>query len=474
MKNGFVTKSLFILAIALALMIALWRVEDIVDERHLRQQEAQQNVENSQAGAQAWVGPVLHSSCTEEWQAVPAEGQDKAPQLQRREFMLTAVPTQLDVEASVAIEPRQRGLFKVNTYVTKARLQARWPHLGALLPKAKRTDSHVECSAPKLMVSLGDARGIRVAQVQVQGGALAVLSGTGHPAHRRGFHSVLPEALRNDRDAVQAEVQLELLGTGSLALAPVAETTQVHLTSNWPHPSFGGRFLPASREVKHDGFEASWRVSSLATSAAADFARGATLCSLRGEADLSSQEVSGGTAAPQPASCIETFGVSFIDPVNPYVLSDRATKYGMLFVGLTFVAVGIVEVLRRRRVHPVQYLLVGSALVIFFLLLVSLSEHLAFGLAYGLASFGCITLLTYYARHMLGSWGAGLAFGVGACALYGALYTLLQMEQTALVMGSLLLFVVLALVMVATRKLDWYALPSTLGTLQADDDTGRR
>ena len=159
---------------------------------------------------------------------------------------------------------------------------------------------------------------------------------------------------------------------------------------------------------------------------------------------------------------MEAFGVSFIDPVNPYVLGDRATKYGVLFIALTFVTVAMVELLKKRRVHPVQYLLVGCALVLFFLLLLSLSEHLAFGLAYAGASTACATLLAYYASHMLGGWRAGLGFGAGVGTLYGALYLLLQMEQTALVMGSLLLFAVLALIMVLTRRLDWYGLSASL------------
>ena len=151
-------------------------------------------------------------------------------------------------------------------------------------------------------------------------------------------------------------------------------------------------------------------------------------------------------------------GVSFIDPVNPYVLTDRATKYALLFIVLTFVCVALTEVLARRRVHPVQYTLVGLALALFYLLLLSLSEHIAFGAAYAAASAACVGLLGFYARHMLGSARAGAAFGAGIALLYGALWSLLQMEQTALVIGSLLLFTMLAAVMVATRRVDWYAL----------------
>jgi inner membrane protein len=154
---------------------------------------------------------------------------------------------------------------------------------------------------------------------------------------------------------------------------------------------------------------------------------------------------------------VETLGLGFIDPINTYSLSDRATKYGLLFIVLTFVAVGLFEFMRGLRVHPVQYLLVGAAISIFFLLLVSLSEHLAFDHAYAIAASACVLLLSYYASHMLHSWKRGLPFGTGIAALYGLLYMLLQLEQTALVVGALALFAVLTAVMMLTRKVDWYA-----------------
>ena len=150
--------------------------------------------------------------------------------------------------------------------------------------------------------------------------------------------------------------------------------------------------------------------------------------------------------------------VSFIDPVNPYVLSDRAVKYAVLFVVLTFVAVGLVEVRSGRRVHPVQYLLVGLALSLFFLLLLSLSEHLPFAAAYVLAAAACAGLLAFYASAVFARRLAGVAFGFGVVLLYGLLYTLLQMEQNALVIGSVMLFGALAAVMLLTRRIDWYAM----------------
>ena len=174
--------------------------------------------------------------------------------------------------------------------------------------------------------------------------------------------------------------------------------------------------------------------------------------------------VASASSTPQASvvACAETLQVGFVDPVNPYSLSDRATKYGLLFIALTFLVVGLFELIHKLRVHPVQYFLVGCALSIFFLLLVSLSEHLNFALAYAVAAAGCVSLLAFYASHMLGGLKRGIPFGAGAALLYGLLYVLLQLEQTALVVGSIALFVILALVMALTRKFDWYQMGAGL------------
>jgi len=273
----------------------------------------------------------------------------------------------------------------------------------------------------------------------------------------RGLHA----ALAPDTAAAtfRTEISLELAGTKSIAWAPVGEQTRLTLSSDWAHPSFAGRFLPGEREVSARGFTAQWQVSALATTARQAIQSDAALCDLReGTSD-------GGLAAVSDEArrgCVETFGVGFIDPVNGYVLNDRALKYGLLFVVLTFVGVGLVELTRRLRVHPIQYLLVGFALTVFFLLLLSLSEHVRFAIAYLCASAACTGLLTFYGSFVLRGVRPGLVLGAAIGLLYGALYALLQMEQAALVLGSVLLFAVLAAVMIATRRIDWYALATQL------------
>jgi inner membrane protein len=154
----------------------------------------------------------------------------------------------------------------------------------------------------------------------------------------------------------------------------------------------------------------------------------------------------------------EAIGVSFIEPVGLYQSLSRASKYGFLFLGLTFAAFMLLELLRRLAIHPVQYTLVGLALAMFFLLLVALSEHIAFGAAYAVATAACVGVITLYLVRVLASALLGLAFGTALAALYAMLYALLQAEDYALLGGSMLPFALLAALMVATRRIDWYAL----------------
>ena len=197
------------------------------------------------------------------------------------------------------------------------------------------------------------------------------------------------------------------------------------MRSDWRHPSFLGRFLPLRHEIGAQGFSAEWKVSEYA---APGFQQGDALV------------------------------VSFIEPAGLYQQLERASKYGFLFIGLTFAAFLLFELLRRLAIHPIQYALVGVALSMFFLLLVALSEHVAFAAAYAAATFACVGLISVYVIRVLRSARLGLAFGASLAALFGFLYALLQAEDYSLLGGALLLFALLAAVMVATRRIDWYAL----------------
>lgn len=436
--------------VLILLLMGLGQITDLVNERQGQRSLAVQSVGKSLAGSQTLLGPLLQRACTEEWRV---SADKKITLTERREFKRYAVPTQLSVSGTNQLESRSRGLHATQVFTMKSHISAQWQSLESLKGGAEHANSQVKCEPATMLLAVSDARGIRLANVKINGAAQTVQSDTLNSTYQRGIHVRLAE--NTDFSApFDAQIDLELLGTERFSVVPLGSATQINLTSNWPHPSFDGQFLPSERKITDKGFEASWRVSSLASTAQQDVMRQRRLCE-----GAEAIAIDGLAPAKESAStgCVETLGVSFIDPINTYSLSNRATKYGLLFIALTFVAVGLFEFMKSLRVHPIQYFLVGAAISIFFLLLVSLSEHLAFAVAYGIASSACALLLAYYASHMLGSWKRGLPFGLGIGMLYGLLYVLLQLEQTALVVGAIALFIVLAAIMALTRKVDWYA-----------------
>jgi inner membrane protein len=445
MKSLIGMKVASLAVVIMVLMVALNMIQGVVNDRQLHRNRAI----NSIGSSQVVTGPVIHAACVESWDEKVKEGTEEKLVERRREFAVMALPETLAVKSGADIEPRARGVHRVNAFNMKMQMTATWNRLDGLNVVARRLNARMSCGMPIVMLSVTDPNGIRSASLKVDGQSRNLKSGTFHPKYSRGVHSVLPDSIRQKTEPLTIDFDLEIFGTESLSIVPVAETTQVRMQSNWRHPSFGGNFLPADRSVSAQGFDATWRVSSLATGVADG---------LRQHFDTCAAEADG--AADKGANCLETIKVSFIDPVNPYSLSDRATKYGVLFIVLTFAAVGLFEVMERLRVHPVQYFLVGSAISIFFLLLVSLSEHIAFNWAYLAAASACVLLLGYYACHMLRGLWRGLPFGFGVAMLYGLLFVLLQLEQTALVVGAVALFMVLAAVMYFTRQVDWYRLTS--------------
>ena len=264
--------------------------------------------------------------------------------------------------------------------------------------------------------------------------------GTGGDLTRfgQGISAVVPGLIAASPSEVEFKVDIELAGMERISFVPTGRETRVNLAAAWPHPSFFGKFSP-EKTIGPGDFNAEWKTSFFSTNAAQAYA----VC---------------GASAKCEAFEANEFGVSFIQPADLYQQLERSAKYGFLFIGLTFAAFFLFETLKSLVVHPVQYGLVGLALALFFVLLVSLSEHIGFAHAYVAAAGACVGLIVVYAGAVLHSWGRAAAIGAQLAALYGVLYLLLRSEDYALLMGSLFLFGLLAATMLGTRRVDWYAL----------------
>jgi inner membrane protein len=423
-----------ILGLTLALLVALSMIRGTVADRQAHRARAVADIARSTAGAQSLAGPVLFVPYADRVTTVQVDArgaQRRVEHVQRGTW--TFFPQALEVAGTLRPLPRRRGLHEVRVFeldsTQRATFDVRVPHDED--PSTPRT-----IGPPQVGIGIRDVRGlVGVPSLRVGGHVRTLQQGQG--AGRSGLHATLEAPAAGARLAFDVEFESTIQGTETLSFVPLAARNVIALESGWPHPQFHGEFLPRTRDVRPDGFRARWEVASLATNAQAQFTTR-----------------TGGDGAREPA--IDAVSVTLVDPVDVYAKVDRATKYGLLFVLLTFVTFFMFEVLRQLRIHPIQYALVGLAVAIFFLLLLALSEHVAFGLAYLAAAAACVVLIGHYLGHVLGGWTRGAGFAAMLATLYAALYGLLLSEDYALVLGAGLLFLVLATIMLLTRRVDWY------------------
>ena len=421
-------KTLLVGLLSLLLLIPLGMIQGTVRERQAYREQAVAAVAESFAGPQWLAGPVLSLDYVDEVDVVTRDARgEPVTSVQRRTHRLQWFPVDLAVDGVLRPSVRRRGLHEVRVYELQVQAVATFD---ARIPAAP-ANTRRTYGVPHLGVGLADVRGlVGTPTLVVDGRALALGQGVVGEGQGSGVQAALPAVAAGDRLAFQARFAAVIGGTESLSIAPVADANHVRLRSSWPHPQFAGRFLPRERRIDASGFQARWDLSALAAGTQQQY------------------------TAHKP---LDMLTVSLVDPVNVYSQADRATKYGLLFVLLTFVGFFMFELLKSLRIHPIQYALVGLALAIFFLLLLALSEHIAFGWAYLSASLACIGLLGAYTAAILRSPLRGLGFAGTLALLYAALYGLLVSEDNALVLGAVMLFAILSTLMLVTRKVAWYA-----------------
>lgn len=452
LRDSMLTKVAGLLFLVLLLCIPLGEIDSINNGRGESQREAARELAATYAGPQTMVGPLLLVPYVERWTELQrnAEGKVIGQEIRTKELAHVMFPDKLHIEGSMAPQERYRGIFKIPFYTLRAKLDGGF---AAFDPKAvahSETDSKIEFKEPFIAFDVSDLRGLDGSPALVMGGESLrfkqrVPGLADDAAFANGIHAPLTGAALAAWQAnapLSFEMKLGLVGQDTLSMVPIGEETTAHLTSPWAHPSFGGRFLAAERSVTPEGFEARWRISSLVTSAREQVRAG----------------LSGRTEDKGSPPALQSFDVSLAQPINVYSMSTRAGKYGVLFIGLVLMAAFMFELFRKLRMHPIQYGLVGLSIALFFLLLLALSEKFAFWIAYAGAAGASVLLLGVYFSAVLGGWQRGGSFAAFVAVLYGALYGLLASESNALLLGALLIFGMLSALMLATRKVDWYAL----------------
>ncbi len=441
--------------LVLLLLIPLLMIRGVIQDRERYRAMAEVRVSQSMAGAQQVVGPLRVVPWREE-RLVNALNEDGKPEVRRdvKEGYLLQSPVTLAVDGHLQPGERRIGLYTVNVYEWKAAMKAGFSPLQ--LPQA---DGRIY-GQPYVVVGMADVRGlVGTPSLLVDGVPRTLAAGTGAMASRmEGVHALL-DAPGGALPASNVHLEMALAGTQTLGIAPIADSNDIAIRSSWRQPLFGGRFLPNAKTLDQSGFTARWQVSSLASAAQSQLESASGKLTQAPSLRVSPEGFEGDAGGD---TAIDSAVVSLVDTVDVYTQVDRASKYGILFVVLTFVGFALFELIKRLPIHPLQYLLVGLALAVFFLLLLSLSEHIAFWQAYLVSAAACIGLQFFYLSGVLKSWLRAAGFATLLTALYGVLYLLLKSENNALLMGSLLLFGILAAIMWVTRKVDWYALGTEL------------
>ena len=444
-------RPLFIAVLALLFLIPLGMVDDIVRDRTQYRDESVRSIAASWADTQTVTGPVL---------VIPYTVMEKAENFdsEKNKIVITnnkvtrkqvAIPATLNIATSLESEERKRGLYKIPVYVASISMTGQFTKIKEAF--AAITSENGTLEQPFLSMAVNDIRGIGgIPVITLNDRTYTPQPGTRINSLKDGVHIPL-DNLQLENDSLNFTISFDLKGMNEFHIMPVGGDVTMKMESDWPHPSFNGRFLPDERTITEQGFTASWKTGLLAT----NILNAMTDC-IRYDNCRDLMEKSS--------------GVGLFQPTDIYKQSNRAIKYGLLFVVLTFVLFYVMETLKNLHVSLPQFLLVGGALAVFFLLLVSLAEHIGFAMAYLLAAAATVALLTYYVSYVLKGKKQGIQTGLALAILYGVLYVILLSEDYALLMGSLLLFLLIAGIMVMTRNVDW----ENLGQAQIQQDSAKK
>ncbi|KKQ60589.1 MAG: Inner membrane protein involved in colicin E2 resistance [Parcubacteria group bacterium GW2011_GWE2_38_18] len=446
-KNFIIFKVLTIGFLTLLLLIPTAMISELIDEREQRRDEATSEIDAKWGSKQTIAGPIL----TLPYKKIVDKDGKAIEQLEYAHFL----PDSLSISGTIAPEMRQRGIYQAAVYNSNLKFQGAFsqPNLKDL----NISPDMVLWNDALVSVGIPDMRGIKEnIKIRWNGKEMNAKPGLGSEMVLGGFDSSVFEKgmIEKSRTSagglnsgvnvkvaldpantkpIQYSFDLNLNGSEGLDFVPLGGETTLELTSSWKDPNFGGAFLPDEREVGKDGFLAKWKVLQLNRNFP--------------------QSWIGNSNQGMLASA---FGVNLLIPVDEYQKNSRSIKYAILFIALTFLIFFFSEVMNKNRIHPMQYLLVGLSLVLFFSLLLSLSEHLNFNFAYLISSLATILMVTLYSRHIFKSSRMSLLQAGIMIIVYGFIYAILQLQDYSLLVGSIGLFIILAIVMFISRKINWY------------------
>ncbi|MCJ8312546.1 MAG: cell envelope integrity protein CreD [Saccharospirillaceae bacterium] len=438
-------KILAILVLFLLLQLPMAFVKDSIKQRANSLADAKHNIEQSFSKSQSIVTPLFVVKYTT---TTTSNVWDKNLK-NYRSIKTTAQKTKLiaadqtHIQSDIQTFEKKIGIFSTPVFESNMTVKGTIPN--NLIQLVEAQENFTKIQSIHLVTLINDLRGVTsIPQLKINKQNFLFEEGSIIDDSLTGLNVKLNlEVFKSENNkSIEFEFTLPFKGTNSLSIYPVGQNNEVNLSSNWPHPSFNGNFLPSKHNITDEGFEATWKLTSLSSN----------LSSLLSQCELGHCQ----------KLINASLSVNLFEPVNHYTLSERAVKYANLFILLTFIAFFMFEIFKALSIHPLQYLMVGLSLSIFFLLLIALSEHFNFTTSYLISAFACISLISLYTSFILKSLQRALFISGTLSVIYFALFFILHSEDFAFLMGSILLFVLLTIVMLATRKLDWYNITSSI------------
>jgi inner membrane protein len=427
-------KLIVVCGLAVLMFVPALFVWLLVEDRTHRAADVVSEISGHVGGQQTFLGPTL---------AIPYTIPAQSPTEPAKHGMYLVFPTRATGAVKIATEERHRSLFKVPVFQVDAKLDASFDLAG--VPAAAPPGAELDWSQAEMVVGVSDARGALADATVTAGGKTGTLfpaavaqsmslGGEQGPQLRLTLLGAKLEGLAQPNAKFDVTSALRFSGAQRIAVLAYGKTTHLTVESDWPSPGFDGGFLPVNRNVSRSGFDAEWSVPFIARGVRAE-----------GQAD----SITGLDGA--------ALGVSFIEVADPYQSVNRSLKYVPLFLGLIFISYFIFEVTTGKRVHPAQYVLVGIAQLIFYLLLLSLAERIGFDFGFLLAGAATVILLATNAGWIFASRRHGLRALAIFSLLYTLIYLLLRLEDNALLVGAIASFLVVAAAMYFTRGIDWYS-----------------
>jgi inner membrane protein len=418
------------------MLVPLMMVGNLIKERSDYRDEVSDTLRQSSAGSQKLIGPLIAVPVTEVTTTLESTNNEPPKEILRsKSFIRFWLPESLVVDGKQQVESRTIGIYEGQVWHGDLSVQAQFdPKRFGLEENENR-----QIGEPFVVIAMSDARGIgQIQTMKINGESLTVEPGSGLASDMQGIHVPLASA-DVTRKPLKLEMSFSLNGTGTFSVVPLGRNSEMTLVSDWPHPGFMGDFLPTKREISPTGFQAHWQSTWFAN-------------------NLDSKIRDILSVNSQSEWRLPAFSVNITTPADQYQLTDRALKYAILLIALIFAAFFVFESLTARQMHPMEYLLVGLSLVMFYLVLLALAEHIGFTPAWITASLLGAVLDGVYLQGVMKSWRASLPFTGALLLLYGVMWSLLNSQDSALLLGTGILFAALSAVMLLTRRLNWYAL----------------